>query len=122
MKKLKMAKMKDKKVRGEWAEMKFMTCAAEHGLCVSKPWGDSNSYDFVVGRPGHFVAVQVKCTVFNTANGVGYVFEERFHGHMISSTCFSLVQAHLRVNGPLLPALGYASLWLTSLSSPAISV
>src|ERR1700693_6427161 len=73
MKKLKMAKMKDKKVRGEWAEMKFMTCAAEHGLCVSKPWGDSNSYDFVVGRPGHFVAVQVKCTVFNTANGVGYI-------------------------------------------------
>ena len=34
MKKLKMAKMKDKKVRGEWAEMKFMTAAAEHGLCV----------------------------------------------------------------------------------------
>ena len=73
MKKLKMAKMKDKKVRGEWAEMKFMTSAAEHGLCVSKPWGDSNSYDFVVGRPGRFVAVQVKCTVFNTANGVGYI-------------------------------------------------
>ena len=73
MKKLKMSKMKDKKVRGEWAEMKFMTCAAEHGLCVSKPWGDSNSYDFVVGRPVHFVAVQVKCTVFNTANGVGYI-------------------------------------------------
>jgi len=73
MKKLKMSKMKDKKVRGEWAEMKFMTCAVEHGLCVSKPYGDSNSYDFVVGRPGHFVAVQVKCTVFNTANGVGYI-------------------------------------------------
>jgi len=73
MKKLKMAKMKDKKVRGEWAEMKFMTAAVEHGLCVSKPYGDSNSYDLVVGRPGHFVAVQVKCTVFNTANGVGYI-------------------------------------------------
>ena len=44
--------MKDKKVRGEWAEMKFMTAAVEHGLCVSKPYGDSNSYDLVVGRPG----------------------------------------------------------------------
>jgi hypothetical protein len=73
MKKLKMSKMKDKKVRGEWAEMKFMTCAAEHGLCVSKPWGDSNSYDFVVGRPGRFVAVQVKCTVFSSKNGAGYI-------------------------------------------------
>jgi PD-(D/E)XK nuclease superfamily protein len=68
-----MAKMKDKKVRGEWAEMKFMTCAAEHGLCVSKPWGDSNSYDFVMARPGHFVAVQVKCTVFSSKNGSGYI-------------------------------------------------
>ena len=35
--------------------------------------GDSNSYDVVVGRPGRFVAVQVKCTVFNTANGMGYI-------------------------------------------------
>jgi PD-(D/E)XK endonuclease len=73
MKKRKMSKIKDKKVRGEWAEMKFMTCAAERGLCVSKPWGDSNSYDFVVGRPGHFVAVQVKCTVFSSKNGAGYI-------------------------------------------------
>ena len=40
MKKLKMAKMKDKKVRGEWAEMKFHASATEHGLYVSKPWGD----------------------------------------------------------------------------------
>ena len=69
MKKLNMAKMKDKKVRGEWAEMKFMTCAAEHGLCVSKPYGDSNSYDFVVGRPGHFVSVQVKSTMCRSGGG-----------------------------------------------------
>src|ERR1700730_9640067 len=73
MKKLKMSKMKDKKGRGGRAEVKFMTWAAEHGLGVSKPYGDSNSYDFVVGRPGHFVAVQVKCTVFNTKNGAGYI-------------------------------------------------
>ena len=50
-----------------------MTAAVEHGLCVSKPYGDSNSYDLVVGRPGRFLAVQVKCTVFNTANGMGYI-------------------------------------------------
>ena len=25
-----------------------MSRASEHGLCVSKPWGDSSRYDFVV--------------------------------------------------------------------------
>src|SRR5205823_4773765 len=56
-------KIRDKKLRGEWAESVFMVRAGERGLQVSKPWGDSRSYDFVVGRPGHFVAVQVKCTI-----------------------------------------------------------
>lgn len=54
--------MKDLKQRGEWAESVFMARAGEHGLEVSKPWGDSRSFDFVVGRPGHFVGVQVKST------------------------------------------------------------
>jgi hypothetical protein len=58
-----------KKLRGEWAEMIFMLRATELGLQVSKPWGDSRSYDFVVGRPGHFVAVQVKSTVFELEQG-----------------------------------------------------
>jgi PD-(D/E)XK endonuclease len=62
-------KIKGSKVRGEWAEMKFMTCAAEHGLCVSKPWGDSSSYDFVVGHPRGFVSVQVKSTTAASDNG-----------------------------------------------------
>ncbi|MGD1023151.1 MAG: group I intron-associated PD-(D/E)XK endonuclease [Candidatus Sulfotelmatobacter sp.] len=56
-------KIISKKLRGEWAEMVFMTHATEFGLEVSRPWGDSRSYDFVVGRPGHFVAVQVKSTI-----------------------------------------------------------
>jgi PD-(D/E)XK endonuclease len=55
-------KITDRKLRGEWAEMVFMARATELGLPVSKPWGESRSYDFVVGRPGHFVAVQVKST------------------------------------------------------------
>ena len=65
--------IEDKKRRGEWAESVFMARAHEHGLPVSKPWGDSSSYDFVVGRPGRFVAVQVKCTVARSENGKGYV-------------------------------------------------
>jgi hypothetical protein len=95
MKKLKMSKMKDKKVRGEWAEMKFMTSAAEHGLCVSKPWGDSNSYDFVVGRPGRFVAVQVKCTVFSTANGSGYMCSVCSSHKQYRPGAFDFVAAYL---------------------------
>ena len=65
--------IKDKKERGEWAESVFLVRASEHGLPVSKPWGDSRSYDFVVGRPGHFVAVQVKCTIAEVKNGEGYI-------------------------------------------------
>jgi hypothetical protein len=53
----------DKKERGEWAEMIFMARAAERGIAINKPWG-TRSYDFVIGRPGRFLAVQVKCTVF----------------------------------------------------------
>ena len=56
-------KISDKKLRGEWTEMVFLTRATELGLPVSKPWGESKSYDFVVGWPGHFVAVQVKSTI-----------------------------------------------------------
>lgn len=54
--------MKPYKRRGEWAELKFMTAAAEHGLCVTKPWGDSSQFDFVVEHQGRLSRVQVKST------------------------------------------------------------
>ena|ERR1700687_338043 len=57
-------KIKHSKLRGEWAEMCFMMRAAEHGLSVTKPWGDMSSYDFVVEYKGHFARVQVKSTMF----------------------------------------------------------
>jgi hypothetical protein len=63
----------DKKKRGEWVELRFMADAAEHNLPASKPFGDSENFDVVVGRPGKFVAVQVKCTIFPSENGEGYV-------------------------------------------------
>ena len=37
--------IKNCKERGEWAELCFMARAAELGLKVSKPYGDSASYD-----------------------------------------------------------------------------
>ncbi|MBI3476658.1 MAG: hypothetical protein HY010_13075 [Acidobacteria bacterium] len=66
-------KIADKKKRGEWVELRFMAEAAEHDLPASKPLGDSENFDVVVGRPGKFVAVQVKCTIFQSKNGEGYV-------------------------------------------------
>jgi hypothetical protein len=39
-----------------------MTRATEHGLRLTKPWGDSAPYDFAVDHHGHFLRVQVKCT------------------------------------------------------------
>jgi hypothetical protein len=47
--------IKDKKKRGEWAESVFLSRASEEGLPACKPWGDSRSFDCVVGLPGKFV-------------------------------------------------------------------
>ena len=47
-----------------------MARAAEHGLPVSKPWGEMSSYDFVIGKTGRFVSVQVKSTICE--EGTGY--------------------------------------------------
>ncbi len=54
--------IKNPKQRGEWAEMCFMARAAAHGLCVTKPYGDSAHYDFAIEHQGHFLRVQVKST------------------------------------------------------------
>jgi hypothetical protein len=40
------------KERGEWGELCFMARAAEHGLRVTKPWGDSAPYDFAIEHNG----------------------------------------------------------------------
>jgi hypothetical protein len=62
-------KIKHAKQRGEWAEMRFMARAAEHGLQVSKPWGESASYDFVVEHGAQCVRVQVKSTMQHRDGG-----------------------------------------------------
>jgi hypothetical protein len=65
--------IEDKKERGEWVESIFLVRCNERRLPVSKPWGDSRSFDFVVGAPGWFSGVQVKCTIFELENGEGYI-------------------------------------------------
>jgi PD-(D/E)XK nuclease superfamily protein len=54
----KLPAFKTSKLRGEWVELRFMTRAAELGIMVSKPWGDSAPYDFVLGQ--HMKACQMK--------------------------------------------------------------
>jgi hypothetical protein len=63
--------IKDPKARGEWVESVFLARAGEQEIAVSKPWGDSKSYDFVVGTPAHFLSVQVKSTEFALGGGYG---------------------------------------------------
>lgn len=55
--------IRDCKRRGEWAELRFMADAAQHGLIVSKPWGDSERYDVGVEHNGQFQRVQVKSVI-----------------------------------------------------------
>jgi PD-(D/E)XK endonuclease len=57
-------KIRKPKERGEWAELRFMTKATEQGYKLTKPWGDSSPYDFVIDLGGRFVSVQVKSTSY----------------------------------------------------------
>lgn len=43
--------------------------AAEQGLQVTKPWGETAHYDFGVENEGRFVRVQVKSTMFKDRGG-----------------------------------------------------
>ncbi len=46
-----------------------MAMAAEHGLQVTKPWGEMARYDFAVEYGGQFWRVQVKSTMFVDRGG-----------------------------------------------------
>jgi hypothetical protein len=61
--------IKDCKQRGEWAELCFMARAAGEGLKVSRPWGDTSSYDVGVEHGGRFMRVQVKSTIYRRRHG-----------------------------------------------------
>jgi hypothetical protein len=56
------------KQRGEWAELLFMAHAAQHGLTIVRPWGDSSPYDVALvcpekcpSRPS-ILRIQIKST------------------------------------------------------------
>lgn len=85
--------IKEPKARGEWGESVFMVRAVEHGLPVSRPWGESNSFDFVVGKPGRFVSVQVKSTTVK--NGGGYVCSVRQNNAKYARGAFDFLAAYV---------------------------
>ena len=57
------------KQRGEWVEMMFMARAAAEGLQVSKPYGDSAAYDFIVEHGALCRRIQVKSTIHQQNGG-----------------------------------------------------
>lgn len=85
--------IKDPKLRDEWAESVFVARANEQGLAVSRPWGDSKSFDFVVGRPGRFVGVQVKSTAFES--GGGYSCAVKHNNQAYARGSFDFVAAYV---------------------------
>ena len=86
-------KIKHPKLRGEWAEMCFMTRAAEHGLSVTRPWGEMSRYDFAVEYKGRFVRVQVKSTM--CLDRGGYVVSVRGWSGKYTGDPFDFVAAYL---------------------------
>jgi hypothetical protein len=54
---------------GELAEAAFVVKAAGLGFAVSKPWGDSERYDFILDAGHATFRVQIKCTESLNANG-----------------------------------------------------
>jgi PD-(D/E)XK endonuclease len=54
---------------GELAEAAFVVKTAGLGFAVSKPWGDSERYDFILDAGHRTFRVQIKCTESLNANG-----------------------------------------------------
>jgi hypothetical protein len=52
------------KLMGELGELDFLRKAMGMGMIVSKPWGDSYRYDFVVDSGGRLFRAQVRSTEY----------------------------------------------------------
>lgn len=86
--------IRDNKKRGEWAESVFVARAAENGLEISKPFGESGRFDCVVGGPGKFVAVQVKCTIAKMPTAKGYICNLKSNNKKYRAGSFDFVAAY----------------------------
>jgi hypothetical protein len=71
-----------RKQRGEMAEAAFLAKAAGLGFRVSKPWGESSRYDFIVDDGRSLLRVQVK-SAHRADRWGGYTFHA--HGNTASA-------------------------------------
>jgi hypothetical protein len=62
-------KARNSKRTGELAEAAFLHKAVGMGFRVTKPWGDSERYDFVLDSGRRLWRVQIKCTAVERAGG-----------------------------------------------------
>jgi hypothetical protein len=60
------------KRRGEVAEAAFLHKAASLGFSISKPWGESDRYDFILDSGDHCWRVQVKSAHSSATNGYSF--------------------------------------------------
>jgi hypothetical protein len=60
--------IRNRKKRGQWAELRFMAKATELGFQVAKPLGDAAPYDVVLDIGGRFISIQIKSTYFRGTN------------------------------------------------------
>jgi hypothetical protein len=65
---------------GEQAEAAFLNKATSLGLTVSKPWGDSERYDLIVGSGSRLSRVQVKSTQYEYPAKHRYGIRNLHHG------------------------------------------
>ena len=56
---------------GEFAEAEFLRTVLKMGMAVTKPWGESQGYDFIVDAAGKLTRVQVKAAFCRGKQG-GY--------------------------------------------------
>jgi len=68
------------KKQGEWVELQFLARATGHGFTVSKPWGDSTPYDFVLECNRTYHRVQVKSTSIRSKGTYECIINNTVHG------------------------------------------
>jgi hypothetical protein len=62
------ARIKNHKLRGEWAELVFMARCKAFGFGLLRPWGESSRYDIGLEWRGRYIRVQVKSTIYRIGN------------------------------------------------------
>ena len=70
--KIRSTKSMPTKRRGDVAEAAFLHKAASLGFSVSKPWGESDRYDFILDHHGRCSRVQVKSAHCDGRNGYSF--------------------------------------------------